>query len=69
VNNAPTVIDPGVSLGLLASWRGHTFEPWLGAWVYLWPFPQQAELTGSSSTRTIPQVDFVAGLGVALLLR
>jgi hypothetical protein len=69
VNNAPTVVDPGASLGLLASWRGHTLEPWLGAWVYLWPFAQQAEVTGSPTSRTIPQLDLVVGLGVTLLLR
>ena len=69
VNRSPDALDPGASVGLMASWRGWTLEPWLGAWVYLWPLVQQAEVTGAASSHTVPQLDLVAGGGVALLLR
>jgi hypothetical protein len=69
LNSAPSAIDPGISLGVLASWRGFAVEPWLGTWVFAWPIAQYAQVGATTLSRAIPQVDLVLGIGVALHLR
>jgi hypothetical protein len=69
LNDAPSALDPGGSLGFLASWRGADFEPWLGTWVFAWPLAEHMQVSGTTLSRPVPPIDLVAGIGVSLHLR
>ncbi len=65
-NRSPEAFDPGLSLGVVAAWHLRPVEPWLGIWGVVWPFPENAEVEGTTLSGLIPQFQLLFSLGAAL---